>query len=67
MPLLPNPPGYDHDKPIPGPKGSRILQVEGGHAEFSTLTVSDAAYEFLMRRGINKNARCAPKKAVQKC
>jgi hypothetical protein len=24
----------DHDKPIPGPKGGRILEVEGGHAEF---------------------------------
>lgn len=26
--------GHDHDKPIPGPKGGRILEVEGGHAEF---------------------------------
>ena len=25
---------HDHDKPIPGPKGGRILEVEGGHAEF---------------------------------
>ena len=24
----------DHDKPIPGPKGGRILEVESGHAEF---------------------------------
>jgi hypothetical protein len=28
--------GHDHDKPIPGPKGGRILEVEGGHAAFST-------------------------------
>jgi len=26
--------GHDHDKPIPGPKGGRILEVGGGHAEF---------------------------------
>jgi hypothetical protein len=26
--------GHDHDKPIPGPKGGRILEVESGHAEF---------------------------------
>jgi hypothetical protein len=26
--------GHDHDKPIPGPKGGRVLEVEGGHAEF---------------------------------
>ena len=26
--------GRDHDKPIPGPKGGRILEVAGGHAEF---------------------------------
>jgi hypothetical protein len=25
---------HSHDKPIPGPKGGRILEVEGGHAEF---------------------------------
>ena len=24
----------DHDTPIPGSKGGRILEVEGGHAEF---------------------------------
>lgn len=24
----------DHDKVIPGPKGGRIVEVEGGHAEF---------------------------------
>ncbi|MBN8707974.1 MAG: hypothetical protein BGO12_00965 [Verrucomicrobia bacterium 61-8] len=26
--------GHDHDKVIPGPKGGRIVEVEGGHAEF---------------------------------
>ncbi|MDX2081256.1 MAG: hypothetical protein SFU53_10770 [Terrimicrobiaceae bacterium] len=26
--------GHDHDKVIPGPKGGKIVEVEGGHAEF---------------------------------
>ncbi|PTX97102.1 hypothetical protein DB345_07975 [Spartobacteria bacterium LR76] len=26
--------GHDHGKIIPGPKGGRIVEVEGGHAEF---------------------------------
>ncbi len=26
--------GHDHDKVIPGPKGGKVVQVEGGHAEF---------------------------------
>jgi hypothetical protein len=25
---------HGHDKPIPGPKGGRIIEVESGHAEF---------------------------------
>jgi len=26
--------GHDHGKTIPGPKGGRVVEVEGGHAEF---------------------------------
>jgi hypothetical protein len=26
--------GHGHDKVIPGPKGGKIVEVEGGHAEF---------------------------------
>lgn len=26
--------GHSHDKAIPGPKGGRVVEVEGGHAEF---------------------------------
>ena len=26
--------GHGHDKPIPGPKGGRVLEVAGGHSEF---------------------------------
>ncbi len=26
--------GHDHDKVISGPKGGKIVEVEGGHAEF---------------------------------
>ncbi len=29
--------GHDHGKIIPGPKGGRIVEVEGGHAEFLVL------------------------------
>jgi len=25
---------HGHDKPIPGPKGGRLVEVKGGHAEF---------------------------------
>lgn len=26
--------GHDHNKVIPGPKGGKVVEVEGGHAEF---------------------------------
>ena len=43
---------HDHDKPIPGPKGGRILEVEGGHAEFfvqQDKNVSITFYDSEMR------------------
>jgi hypothetical protein len=44
--------GHDHDKPIPGPKGGRILEVESGHAEFfvqSDNKVSITFYDSKMK------------------
>ena len=44
--------GHDHDKPIPGAKGGRVLEVAGGHAEFfvqSDKKVSITFYDSEMK------------------
>ena len=38
--------GHDHDKPIPGPKGGRILEVEDVHAEFFVQTDNKVSITF---------------------
>jgi hypothetical protein len=37
---------HSHDKPIPGPKGGRVLEVEGGHVEFFVQTDKKVSVTF---------------------
>lgn len=38
--------GHDHEKVIPGPKGGKVVEVEGGHAEFFVQPDKKASVTF---------------------